>query len=657
MLPRSPGRPPRSPAWRNDAALAVGLTAAALVEASLVPVGNRLAALSVVALLPVALAWRRARPALVVAAVAAAFAAQLAWPAARTFDRTFTCYVVLLLAAYSVGRFGRRTVRWAAAGASAVVLGLVIGVHDGSVVSGLVAAVLVLAAAGIGRTVAVRTELRELLEAQAAELAEAALTAEEAAAAEVRAHLAGEVQDVVHRHVQRMLTGARGAQAVVRDPGPAAGLVEGVEADGREALDEMRRMLGLLRRGDEPASLLPTDASVAVAVPGRPVGVRAPVTRPRLPRAVSDFLALAVVAVAAGESAWSVAVAGAARPTVVAACLGGALIAAPLLVRRAYPLAASVAGWAAACAVVAFVPLPVLALTLTAPLLAYTVGAHAARWRALAGLGVGWAGIVAVNLVVGGAGWGDYVVPVALVGLAWLAGQAVAEQTAISARVKEQNRELERLRDLRAAAASAEERLRIARELHDVLAHTLMVMVVQAGAARRTLDTDPGRARSALAVVVETGEGALAELGRLLSVVDPSAVPAGSGLGGLSALVARARASGLTVELRAEDSFGAVPAGLDLAAYRIIQEALTNVIRHAGATRAEVTVVVSPGRLSVRVTDDGRSGSRPRAGHGIAGMRERVRLYGGEFSAGPSSSGFVVSASFPLSAVPAGQPA
>ncbi|MGY2129419.1 histidine kinase [Blastococcus sp. SYSU DS0617] len=643
MPSRPPGRPlgvirPRS----ADAALAAGLSAVGLVEAVLVGVGDRPGALVTPLLLPLPLLGRRSHPLAAALAVAAGFAVQLAEPV-RAFDRTATCYVVLMLALYSLGRHGAPSSVRLGGAAIAATVGVVIGVADTSLLSGVLGAALVGTAVGMGHAVAGRATLRELLEEQSREIAASAAVAEEAAATAVRTQLAGDVQDVVQRHVERMLAGARAAQRRTGDPDRATTLIAGVESAGREALDELRRMLGLLRDHDRTVPLRPH------ADPGPTGPAPAPLPgRSGRPRTRSDWLPPAVIVLAAGEAAWSAADAGAARPAVVAACVAGAMVAAPLVAHRSAPVAASAATWALATGAVLVVPLPVLALGLTAPVLAFAAGAHAERWS-WAGLAVGWAGVAGVNVAAGGAGAGDFAVPVVLVGLAWLAGRAMAEQVALGERVAGQSAELARLRDVRSATASAQERLRIARELHDVVAHTLMVMVVQAGAARRSLDVDPDRSAAALAVVVDTGNSALAELARVLSVVDAPAAPSDTGLGRLSALVGRARSTGLDVDLRTAGPLGDVPGGVDLAAYRIVQEALTNVIRHAGATRVTVHLDVVDGRLVVRVRDDGTPHPGGTPGNGLAGMRERVRLYDGEFTAGPAAlGGFAVSATFPL---------
>ena len=267
-----------------------------------------------------------------------------------------------------------------------------------------------------------------------------------------------------------------------------------------------------------------------------------------------------------------------------------------------------------------------------------------------------------MNLLTGTARAGDYVFPALLAGLAWLAGRTVREQTRLTTKMAERARHLEHLRAMRAATATTEERLRLARELHDVVAHTMMVMVVQAGGARRALESGHAGADEALGVVADTGRNATAELRRLLALVDPArpAQPTGAGLTQVGALVERGRAAGLSVDLRVDGEPRSLAGGLEVAAYRIVQEALTNVLRHADATRVTVTVAYQDDQLVLEVRDDGRAtpgASTERAGNGIEGMCERVRIYRGELRAGPlPGGGFLVAATLPYSPVVAEQP-
>jgi len=224
--------------------------------------------------------------------------------------------------------------------------------------------------------------------------------------------------------------------------------------------------------------------------------------------------------------------------------------------------------------------------------------------------------------------------------------------------------EADRARRLAAATAQAavhEERARIARELHDVVAHNVGLIVLQAGGARSVLATDPERARTALRQVEETGRQTLTEMRHLVGILredeDEERQPLPR-LERLPALVDEARAGGLTVELAVEGARVELPAGLELAAYRLIQEALTNVRKHAPASRVQVRLGYEPDRLRIEVSDDGGPAGAAAApardasdsGHGLIGMRERVQVYGGRMQTrSMPGGGFRVEAVLPLS--------
>jgi signal transduction histidine kinase len=219
----------------------------------------------------------------------------------------------------------------------------------------------------------------------------------------------------------------------------------------------------------------------------------------------------------------------------------------------------------------------------------------------------------------------------------------------------------------RAARTATQERLRITRELHDVLGHAMSVMVVQAGAAGRLLDTDDlARAREAVAEIEHTGRRSMTEMRHLLGILRDGEPDSGESprapaptLEDVGALVGRVSESGLATSVTVRGTRGDVPSGVDLAAYRIVQEALTNCLKHAGATTASVRVDYRPDDIEVEVVDDGRGASGRDAaapsgtGHGVAGMRERVAMYGGRLVIGDRpDGGFGVCATFPLVASP-----
>ena len=237
-------------------------------------------------------------------------------------------------------------------------------------------------------------------------------------------------------------------------------------------------------------------------------------------------------------------------------------------------------------------------------------------------------------------------------------GWALATQTELTGELEQSTTRLDQEQAVRVARAAAEERNRIARELHDVIAHCLSVMVVQTSAARLIAGSDVDAAHEALAVVESAGRDALVEFRRIVGVLrrdaDELAGPPTPGVAQLSALAARATAAGLPVSLSITGSPEALSASLDLVAYRLVQEALTNAIKHAGSARAEVRVRVDADELELVVRDTGRPPPRSHvledgSGHGLVGMRERVALYGGELRAAPrAEGGFEVHARIPL---------
>ncbi len=242
-------------------------------------------------------------------------------------------------------------------------------------------------------------------------------------------------------------------------------------------------------------------------------------------------------------------------------------------------------------------------------------------------------------------------------GLPFALGRTLETRRKLLGELAAKRARLEGEHEVRARCAAGEERTRMARELHDVIAHCLTVMVVQTGGARRVARDDLAAASTALALVGRSGREALVELRRLVGVVrrsgDDLAPVAAPRVSQLDALLESARAGGLQVELRIEGQPNALPAGVDLVAYRIVQEALTNVLKHAGPVRTRADVCFGARELELRVRDFGEEREpKPgeRTGHGLVGMRERVALYGGSLDAGrrPDGDGFEVRARIPL---------
>jgi signal transduction histidine kinase len=255
-------------------------------------------------------------------------------------------------------------------------------------------------------------------------------------------------------------------------------------------------------------------------------------------------------------------------------------------------------------------------------------------------------------------GWASVLLYAGLVAGAWYLGVFARRWQSLAAENAQRAKELEAARHELARHAVAAERLRIARELHDVIAHSMSVIAMHAGAARLAVGTDPASERKALDVIESSSREALGEMRRLVTVLrdenaDTAARSPVPGLADLPTLVASVAAGGLTVDVRTEGDLEAVPSGVSLAAYRVIQEALTNVVRHAGQTSAHVVVQARPEDLLVKIENAAPSGSAPgvpSAGghHGAVGMRERVELYGGSLRNGPSTDGgWSVEASLP----------
>jgi len=241
------------------------------------------------------------------------------------------------------------------------------------------------------------------------------------------------------------------------------------------------------------------------------------------------------------------------------------------------------------------------------------------------------------------------------------AGRAVRSRTTLNAKLRVNTERLEQQQRERARQAVVEERTRIARELHDVVAHSVSVMVIQTAAARAVARRDPAAAAAALGSVESCGRDALVDMRRMVGVLHRSDIDLLSGttpgLSQLGTLADRARASGLPVQVTVEGEARSLPPALDLVSFRIVQEALTNAIKHAGPARALVRVTFTADCLQLEIVDTGRGPLRRRPpvdviGHGLVGMRERLSLYGGELRTGQrSGGGFQVLANIPLAEV------
>ena len=291
-------------------------------------------------------------------------------------------------------------------------------------------------------------------------------------------------------------------------------------------------------------------------------------------------------------------------------------------------------------------------------LIVYSLAAHAASAaRMLAGLAamgvavgaydIAWSGVQR-----SGSLGSDVLGNLPVFAVPFLAGLAMRQQRLRAQAMGRLAEQLEREREERARAAVAEERMRIARELHDEVAHAMSVIAVQADAAEGALAQDPALVRSPLVAIRDTARGALGDMRRVLGALrgdEPGELTPDPGLARVSGLLGQARAGGLEVELRTEGEPVPLAPALDLAAYRVVQEGLTNARKHAAARRVEVVIRYTAGQIDVEVSDDGDgSGGGGGAGRGLAGLRERVALLGGEFVAGPRARGFTLRVTLPL---------
>jgi signal transduction histidine kinase len=338
------------------------------------------------------------------------------------------------------------------------------------------------------------------------------------------------------------------------------------------------------------------------------------------------------------------------------------VISLPITFRRTYPWTALSVSAAAILTLIGL-DYPEGTSPTSVLLLTYSVAAWSPPVRAWIGVAEVWAVIVVLGALDSpGLDTAGVLGNLAIFTVAWVIGYAIRtrrESEQAKLREAEERAELERQRSARILA---EERLRIAQELHDVVAHSMSVIAVQAGVGSHVLDSQPEQARAALDAISTTSRGTLAEMRRLLGVLrgddgGRAHAPA-PGLADVPSLVEELRAVGLPVVLTVSGCGTTTPPGVELSAYRVVQEALTNVLKHAGPVdEVEVRVEHRPGRLAVEVVDDGRglaavpvppADGAMNGGHGLLGMRERVELWGGELSVGPRvGGGFRVRAVLP----------
>ncbi|HZS85957.1 MAG TPA: histidine kinase [Chloroflexota bacterium] len=325
----------------------------------------------------------------------------------------------------------------------------------------------------------------------------------------------------------------------------------------------------------------------------------------------------------------------------------------PLAWRRRQPLAVFLA--IAAAAVGVFQQAPYAGLT-AVMIAAYSVGTYSRHRLLSLGVIIATATVIATVFHAGWPPLPDASAPYVIALSMWLVGNAIRSRQLRADAFADRATRLEREREQATREAVAAEHARIARELHDVVAHSVSVMVVQAGAARHILSKSPQQADEALRAVESSGREAMAELRHLLGLLnqddDQVALAPQPGLDQLDSLVRRVGEAGLPVTLHVEGRTRPLPPGLDLAAYRVVQEALTNALKYAGLARTDVILDYREDELKIEVLDDGPGRSAAAgtgAGHGLVGMRERLALYGGTLEAGPRlERGYAVRAWLPL---------
>ena len=416
---------------------------------------------------------------------------------------------------------------------------------------------------------------------------------------------------------------------------------------------------GLIRQGDVAGPKAEYLWAMSVARPPAPLSL--PLTKRLTPR---HWVIIDVVVAVLLAAPWSLTVAFGPR---LAPGGGGwdglryiaialSCLAVPL--RRSRPMLALAAITPAAGLLMAVGPPGPMPLMVA--LVVYVVAATTNRRTSLPSAAVPITAIVVGSLCShGGPDWGGVAFLPFVVVAGWLAGENTRARRVYARAVAERTAEREREQVDRALRAAADERVRIARELHDVVAHAMSVISVRSGVARVVLDSQPEEAREALAIIETTSRRALNEMRLLVGVLrqpeDGADRAPAPGLADLPELIEQITQAGVTVEVAQEGETPALPAGLDLSAYRIVQEALTNVVRHAGRAHARLTLRYRADLMEIEVIDDGGTRTPGRVevssngqGHGIVGMRERASLFGGDLLAAPVGAGFRVLAHLPF---------
>jgi signal transduction histidine kinase len=334
-----------------------------------------------------------------------------------------------------------------------------------------------------------------------------------------------------------------------------------------------------------------------------------------------------------------------------------AILVLPIFLRRRFPFGGPLAYWvlAAGISLIDWRLIPsVEGLFVVGLAAAFLLGNLRNAWQAAIGLVVIVSSMLVLMDQIPGRTASELVFLPLDFAVAWVAGFALRERTEQAEAAELRAAVAERERDAAARIAVAEERARIARELHDIVAHAVSVMVLQVGAVRHKLPDSMDEDRDALNGVERAGRTALAEMRRLLAAMrddgDEAELVPQPGLDGLESLREEIGRAGLPVEVHVDGEPFPLPRGVDLSAYRIVQEGLTNALKHARATKADVTVRYLPGEVQLEVRDDGvGSSTTDGLGHGLVGIRERVKIFGGEMATGTANGGgFVLNTRLPL---------
>jgi len=667
---------------RRDVALAVVLLAVVLAQVAFaddVPAGGRVASV-VAATAILGLAVRRRAPLAVLVVLVGAVVAQVPLDGVLTTGAGATLLAVVV-ACFALGAHAAAPWRAAVGGAVAaagMTLGNQLGAGDEYPVLDDLAFFAILCGAPllVGHALGRRAELVARLDERTRALRAAREEQSAAALAEERALLAIALNEALAHRVGEMSLQAAGAERLAAgDPARAREALAAIERTARAALDDIREVIGVLRReeptGEPPPA--PAGATATAGAPAAPAGATAtagepppapagatataaargaaapaPAERPRAPWRLPAGAWAHVAVAALAWVAFTVDAFASGRMEGPAALnvLGLAAVAAPLAFLRRAPLPAAAATMAAALAQsLLLTPLAHLVAPLVLLLLpAYAVAAHLPLRGALAGAAVCLAGTLAIE---------PSAITALLGAAAWAGGRAVRDRARKAERLDALVGELEATAGAHDARVRGEERLRVARELHDAVAHSMTVIVLQAGAAQRVWEADPAAARAAVTALAGVARDTLGELRATLRALGHDGGPP-AGLGALPALVERVRPLGLDVRLRDEGEPAPLAPQLDHVAFRVVQEALTNAARHAAPTTVDVRLRRLPAELRIEVVDAGRDHDRvaapavPGSGRGLHGMAERVAAHRGQLDYGPNGQGFAVRARLPL---------